>query len=246
MITLVSSNPVANQINVSPGIELFFAFQDSLNPIIYTKILINGTTVFTFDVSMDANYPDFYVKTTAINNFRSYSFKPRIQFNFGEQILVSYDVRTSGSNLTGELKFYIVEESPNLFQLETKYPDPIAEMYRQFILGLSEQKAPSFVTQLYRLVLDSSLSFLTTDFRLPLTIKIDAEGLPKPQIPLFRRGYSTLETVAPFWAIFLNLLLRQGVPPSYLDLLDKHFRSDYPENKIGSIAAALLFYNAIL
>lgn len=241
MITLVSSSPNANNNNVSSTTEIFLAFEDTSLPIIYADIKINGVRACLFDISLQNNYPSFYTNTTGVNNFRSFNIKPRRHFNFGERITINYTVRTASSELVDVLEFIITDQVNNLNN--QKLNDSVAESLKQFVVSLADTKIFEYKAQLYRTILDTELNFFTPDFRLPLDIINLATNLNRNAVPVLRKGLSGLDAVVPLWILMRGILLRENkIPPSYIDTLDEFFNSDYPENKIGVIAASVLFY----
>lgn len=217
-------------------------------------LFLNGTPVN--DAQGAFLRPDFSGSTTIANGTLAVKVHPRRAFDEGAPVTVRWDLRVTPDN---ERRFLARQEwvfntarrvtkllDPTLQRTALDLPSPIGviEIFRQTALDalVPQRSTASSSVVFYYVVQQSSLASLAPGLPGAVVLAPETSRLLPSDIASPTEAAAKLAAAGIFWTSLLQVLVRDAhVPPPVTELLDRAWNSEYPADKGGAVAAALLY-----
>lgn len=254
-VVFLARSPAPNQIDVPVISPLVLAVRaDAGLEFSAGDLFIDGAPVN--DAQGNFLRPDYSGTVTDANNVLAVKIVSRRTFNEGEPVVVRWDLQVTPDN---ERRFLARQEwtfhtarrvtkliDPTLQRTALDRPSPtgVVEIFRQTALDalVPPRSTAASSVVCYAAVQQSSLASLATALPGAAALAPETRRLLPSDIASPTEVAAKLAAVGIFWTSLLQVLVRDArVPPAVTELLDRAWQSEYPADKGGAVAAALLY-----
>jgi len=200
--------------------------------------------------------PDFTGTGNVVGGVLALKVVPRRTYDEGAPVTIRWELLVTPDS---ERKFLTVLEwtfhtarrvtrliDPALQRTALDRPSPVGvvEIFRQTALDalVPQRSTAATAVVFYYAVQQSSLASLASVLPHAAALAAETPRLLPDDIASPVEAAAKLAAVAIFWTSLLQVLVRDvGLPPSLTELLDRAWNSEYPADRGGAVAAALLY-----
>lgn len=255
-VTFLARSPAPDQIDVPVIAPLVFVVRAD------TGLEFAGGTLYFNGVRSNNPQtgeflrPDFTGTSNVVGGVLALKVVPRRTYDEGAPVTIRWELLVTPDS---ERKFLTVLEwtfhtarrvtrliDPALQRTALDRPSPVGvvEIFRQTALDalVPQRSTAATAVVFYYAVQQSSLASLASVLPHAAALAAETPRLLPDDIAAPVEAATKLAAVAIFWTSLLQVLVRDvGLPPSLTELLDRAWNSEYPADRGGAVAAALLY-----
>lgn len=256
--TLAITSPAPNSENVSLSKEITIQLTSAAGERLdleALRVLVNGQIAFD-GVTRGFVKPAFLGNLYVVNETTNIHIRPRRMFNYEEivnvELLAQDMARPTPNQLQSTWNFSTRSEhstqkpqTDNLsYATRCRLPfntRPMLDSFRSIFLGLTATHEVFFEEALYYRIRTSEVASILKDLNIPLDIPYRLNTIGS-----LAELDGGLREIAVCWEGALRELHGLGVGPRTRAFLERIWDSEYPMNRVGAAAAAILLAGSLL